>query len=64
MLVLEGILLKFAPDQLLDLLEDLDVVLGDQSHSTTGSTCSCSPAYTVNVVFTVAWDVKVNDNIH
>lgn len=62
-LVFHLALLELLPDQRFDLLEYLNVVLCHERHcfaSLAGSGCA---THSVDVVFGVAWDVEVDDDV-
>jgi len=64
MLIITGVLIKLVADELLDLLENLNVVLGDESNSTTGPASASSTSDSMDVVFTVTGDIVIDDHIH
>ena len=63
MFILDLELRKFLANESLDFLEDLNVILGDQSHCLTGLASPSRASHSVNVILRVGWDVKVDDNI-
>ena len=64
MFVLNLVLWQPFADKGLDLLEDLHIVLCDQSDGLAGAAGPCSPTDSVDVVLGVRWDVKVDYSIH
>ena len=64
MLVLHLELGELLTNQSLNLLEDLHIVLGDESDGLSGLACSGGAAHSVHVVFRVGRNVKVDDNVH
>ena len=63
MLFFEGVLLHLQLDELLDLLEDLHVVLRDESDGAAGPASTGGAADPVNVVFGVGGDVVVENAV-
>jgi len=64
MLVFNGILCKLLADQSFDLLEYLNIVLSNNSDSTTSLASTRCPANTVHIIFRVAWNVEVDDDVN
>ena len=64
MLVLHLELGELLTNQSLYLLEDLHIVLGDESDGLSGLASSGGAAHSVHVVFRVGRNVKIDDNVH
>lgn len=51
-------------NELLDLLENLNIVLSDESYGTTGPASASSTSHSMHVVLTVTGDIVIDDHIH
>jgi hypothetical protein len=51
-------------DELFDPLEQFHVVLGDESHGTTGTTCASRATHAMDVIFRMGRDVVVDHEVH
>lgn len=58
------VLVKFLAKEGLNLLKDLDIILGDDGDCSSGTSCSSCPTNSVDIVLAVCWDVKVDDQIN
>lgn len=63
MLFLDLVFGQFLVDQSLDFLENFDIVLGYQGNSFTCLTSTSCSTNSMDIVFGVAWDIKVDDDI-
>ena len=64
MLVITRELIKLVPDELLNFLEDLNIVLSDKGYGTTCPASASSTSHSMHVILTVSRNIVVDHHIY